>query len=239
MKKILLIAVVALLAIMNLNAQETVVKPYLRFNELPNLLNCLPPHPAFNSPEFADDVLRYQWGKRQRADADRLEVALHDSPWDLDSLFSVFSEAFGMKISRENTPEIWKMLETSIVTIDTIRKAPKNHYKRERPFEYYGENVLPIEDERWLRGEGSYPSGHTLRGTLVALLLIEVNPENADAIFRRGWDYGDSRIILGAHWHSDVEASRAAASIGYAVLQTSDDFRAQMEKAKAEFAKKK
>ncbi len=47
--------------------------------------------------------------------------------------------------------------------------------------------------------------------------------------------YGESRVITGAHWQSDVDASRVVASIGYAKLQSSPEFRAQMEKAKAEF----
>ena len=60
----------------------------------------------------------------------------------------------------------------------------------------------------------------------------------ADTIFARGWMYGESRVIEGAHWQSDVDASRVAASIGYSALQTSPAFREQMERAKAEFARK-
>ena len=58
----------------------------------------------------------------------------------------------------------------------------------------------------------------------------------ANDLYARGWDYGESRVIVGAHWQSDVDASRPAASIGYALLQTSPAYRAQMDKARAEFA---
>jgi len=88
-----------------------------------------------------------------------------------------------------------------------------------------------------VRGEGSYPSGHTMRGWVTALLLAEIAPERADTIFARGWMYGESRVIEGAHWQSDVDVSRAAASIAYAALQTSSAFREQMEAAKAEYAR--
>jgi membrane-associated phospholipid phosphatase len=57
-------------------------------------------------------------------------------------------------------------------------------------------------------------------------------------IFSRGWDYCNSRVIVGAHWQSDVDASRAAASIGYCALQGSPDFIAQMKKAQAEYREK-
>jgi len=55
--------------------------------------------------------------------------------------------------------------------------------------------------------------------------------------FARGWAYGESRVIVGAHWQSDVDASRPAASIGYSFLQTSLSWRSHMLLAKAEFAR--
>ena len=67
--------------------------------------------------------------------------------------------------------------------------------------------------------------------------MAEINPDAAEAIFARAWAYGESRIISGCHWQSDIDASRPVASIGYAVLQTSDEFRAQMKKAQKEFRK--
>ena len=94
------------------------------------------------------------------------------------------------------------------------------------------------EDEVELGKEGSYPSGHTMRGWTTALLLAEINPANADTIYARGWMYGESRVIVGAHWQSDVDATRVAASIGYSALHTSPAFREQMHKAQYEFAMK-
>ena len=69
-------------------------------------------------------------------------------------------------------------------------------------------------------------------------MLAEVNPAAADTIFARGWMYGESRVIVGAHWQSDVDASRVAASIAYCALHASPEFREQMAKAQAEFLEK-
>ena len=159
--------------------------------------------------------------------------------WSYEALFAEFNIPFGLTISRTETPEIWKLLETSLVTTDQMRVAPKAYYHRLRPFEMYNEHLLSPETEAEVRGEGSYPSGHTARGWVTALLLAEINPARADTIFARGWMYGESRVIEGAHWQSDVDASRVAASIGYAALQSSPAFREQMERAKAEFVRKK
>ena len=239
MKRFLFIATVALLTTINVWAQQDAVQPYFSTQELPDLIKCLPAPPAFDSPEFANDVVRYQWGKTQRLDSARAAIAKRDAVWSYEALFAEFNIPFGLTISRTETPEIWKLLETSLVTTDQMRVAPKAYYHRLRPFEMYNEHLLSPETEAEVRGEGSYPSGHTARGWVTALLLAEINPARADTIFARGWMYGESRVIEGAHWQSDVDASRVAASIGYAALQSSPAFREQMERAKAEFVRKK
>lgn len=242
MKKLqTMLTVIALWVATTMAAQENSVQPYLTTEQLPNLIKCLPPPPAFGSPEFANDVMRYQWGKLQRQDELRAGIARRDAVWSYDALLAEFNEPFGLTISRTETPEIWKLLETSLVTTDQMRVAPKRFYNRTRPYIRYKEHILTYgieEDEEELGKEGSYPSGHTMRGWITALLLAEVNPANADTIFARGWMYGESRVIVGAHWQSDVDATRVGASIAYAALQGSAAFRKQMEKAQAEFKKK-
>ena len=59
----------------------------------------------------------------------------------------------------------------------------------------------------------------------------------AEAIVNRGYLYGESRVIVGAHWQSDVNAGYLYASVAYAKLHTSDRFLKQMEKARKEFKK--
>ena len=211
------------------------VPTYFTIDQMPDLVKCLPAPPAWKSQEFQYDSIRYFWGKALRADSARAAVANSDAVWSLESLFASFKDQFGLTVSKETTPEIWKLLETSISTIDLIRIRPKAHFLRKRPFEYFNDHILTTWEEDELRGEGSYPSGHTIRGWSAALLLAEINPEAANEIFARGWEYGESRVIVGAHWQSDVDASRAAASIAYDKLQTSPAFRKQMSRAVKEF----
>ena len=236
MKKNLLIAVAAIVAAMTLNAQNT-VQPYLTVDQLPDLIKCLPAPPAFDSPEFANDMMRFAWGKQQRLNPERAEIAKRDAVWSYEALLAEFDIPFGLHMSPEDTPEIWKLMVTSMTTTDAMRVAPKAFYHRQRPFERFQDKML-TDEEAELTGEGSYPSGHTMRGWTAALLLAEVNPAAADTIFARGWMYGESRVIVGAHWQSDVDASRVAASIGYAALHGSAEFREQMEKAQAEYLEK-
>lgn len=238
MKKTCFIVATIMLATMSISAQDNAVQPYFELDQLPKLINIMPEPPAFDSPEFAADVVRYCWGKQQRLDQERVAQAIADAEWDDHAkLYALWKEAFGLEITEAGTPEIWKLLETSMATTDPMRKETKAHYKRQRPFERY-DDPMPSHEEDELRGEGSYPSGHSLRGWGISLLLAQIAPQRADAIFKRGWDYCNSRVIVGAHWQSDVDNSRTAASIGFCALQGSEAFIAQMKKAQNEYIAK-
>ena len=69
----------------------------------------------------------------------------------------------------------------------------------------------------------------------MALLLSEVNPAALDALMKLGYEWGQSRVILGYHWQSDVNASIALASACFARLHTSKDFQADMAAACEEY----
>lgn len=241
MKKFLLMAVAALMTTTSISAQTDAVTPYFTTDELPNLIKCLPAPPDTTGAEFYYDIMQYMWGKEQRLDPKREAIARRDAVWSYDNLFAEFDIPFGLKISRTATPEIWKLLETSLVTTDQMRVAPKKYYARRRPYVRFHEHILTWqaeEDEEELGREGSYPSGHTARGWTTALLLSEIAPSRADTILARGYMYGESRVIVGAHWQSDVDATRLGAAIGYMRLQTSEEFQKQMKKAQQEYAKK-
>lgn len=213
------------------------VKPYFEIGEMPDLIECLPPPPTEGSAAFEYDMARYRQAKARRSDPACVARVISDAVWTMEALFAAFEEAFGLAVTKEDTPEIWRLVETGTCTTDPMRFPPKEHYARKRPFVYFNEPPLSPEDAQWAT-EGSYPSGHTIRSWCAALILAEVNPARADKIYKRAWEYGDNRVIAGAHWQSDIDVTRVAASIGYSRLQTSPAFRAQMERAKAEFAAK-
>lgn len=238
MKKYLFLSIAAVMAAALVKAQDAGPTPYIELGELPSLLAIMPPPPAFDSPEFANDVVRYGWGKQQRQDSARVATAIADAEWfDHTRLFACWKDAFGLEITEFGTPEIWTLLETSLATTDPMRKEAKAFYHRQRPFERFND-AMPSHEEDGLRGEGSYPSGHSLRGWTVSLLLAQIAPQRANEIFKRGWDYCNSRVIVGAHWQSDVDASRTAAAIGFCALQGSEAFIAQMKRAQREYQAK-
>ena len=214
-------------------------EPYIPQNEMPDVVEIVPAPPKDPSPDFDHDILRYMWGKQQRKDSLRLEMAIRDAVWNLDTTLVILSEPFGLKISKEETPAIYEVLTRGITTIENIRFRPKAHYFRIRPFAYFQEPSIFPQDDEWLSTEGSYPSGHTIRAWACALLMAQINPASAEAVFARAWLSGESRVISGCHWQSDVDASRPVAGIGYSRLQTSAEFLCDMARAQAEFRRQK
>lgn len=237
-RKWLLTTIFAIVSVIHVIAQEE-AQPYFTADEMPDLLQILPPPPDSTSTKFALDVVRHMWGKAQRMDLERSAIAINDAEYSLENLIRVFSEPFGMQISLEKTPEIYRLLRDLTVTCDNICIKPKSYYMRRRPFVMFHEHTLTLEDEDALAQTGSYPSGHTIFGWCAALLLSEINPEKTEALMSRGYMYGESRIIVGAHWQSDVDAGMLSASVLNAKLHTNPVFLDQMIKARTEYVKKK
>ncbi|MBQ3789196.1 MAG: phosphatase PAP2 family protein [Bacteroidales bacterium] len=227
-----------LLAVMLFAMAATAQRPLLDSLQMPNAVHFLPPPPDTASAAFQYDRAQYRWGKEQRKDPVRLAIAVNDAIWSVDNICKIYSGVLGIDISQENTPAIYRMLTLGLLTTDQAGKLPKNHYMRTRPYVFFNEPTIHPSDEKWLRNNGSYPSGHTILGWSAALLLTEVAPDKADTILARGYMYGQSRVIAGYHWQSDVDAARLVASAAVARLHADKRFIKLMKKARKEYRKK-
>jgi hypothetical protein len=68
----------------------------------------------------------------------------------------------------------------------------------------------------------SFPSGHTTYGYTGALLLALLTPERYREMIARGAEYGEDRIVVGAHYATDVLAGRTLATYDVAHLLAND-----------------
>jgi len=235
-KKITAIATLVLTGLVltwNAAAQFVRVQPYLDVKEIPDAVVFLPPPPEEGTPQFKYDEAQYQWGKTQREGARGLR-AVREVTTNVDSMALMFSGAFGRKLSRETTPKTMHLLDRSIRTFRLGATRPKATYMRLRPYVFYREGTLVPSEEEGSRRSGSYPSGHTVRGWGMALVLAELNPERQDTLLKAGYEWGQSRVIAGYHWQSDVDASKLLSSATFARLQSCPEYQEDVAAAREE-----
>lgn len=207
------------------------VKGFLDKSEIFSSLKLLPPPPAPGSAEFVSDENAF-FNSRKFVDQQPWKQAVDDA--DYDKMIVNFSDEVGIDINPTATPILYNLLQSYHQDVRAAAKSAKNFYKRLRPFAYFNLPVCTADHADKLRQEGSYPSGHTTFAWGAALILAEIAPDKAYAIFAKGYSYGQSRVICGAHWQSDVVAGRLLASSLVAVLHANKEFKQALSKAKKE-----
>lgn len=208
---------------------------YLPADAVPDSLKLLPPPPAPGSAAMAQDEAAAKSAFSLRG-TPRWELATRDADLLFPQAASIYTCALGVEINQEETPHTYVMLNRLRTDGAIVPNKAKVHYQRTRPFVAHGQDVCTPNDRKALEGDGSYPSGHTSIGWIWALVLAELVPERADAIFARGRSYGESRMICNAHWNSDVIGGRHLASTVVAKLHVEPAFQRDVALAKSEIA---
>jgi len=209
------------------------VEGYLPPSALPNSLELLPAPPKAGSTAYALDVETAEATFPFRG-TPRWDLAARDANLNFPAAASIYSCALGIPISKEETPRLYTLLHRVLTDAGLATYRAKNHYQRPRPFTVNNQPMCTPEDDKGLRNDGSYPSGHTSAGWAWALVLSEVAPERHDQLLARGIDYGKSRSICNVHWLSDVQASQLIGSAAVAQLHTDPVFRADLRAAALE-----
>ena len=125
MKKLLMMAALVMAAVsVKAQSDPTPVDAYFTTKEMPDMLKWCPAPPDTIGPAFAFDIMQYMWGKQMRNCKERADIAIRDAVYGLDCIIREFSEPFGMQISKEETPEIYKVLREGTATCDSICTYP-------------------------------------------------------------------------------------------------------------------
>lgn len=207
---------------------------FLSPQELPDTLKLIPPPPQPGSAEEAADRAAWQ-DTRKLAGAPRWEQAIADVALRTPDAYRSWSCAADVKISAETTPRTVQLMQRVLSDAGLSAYPPKNHYKRVRPMT--GNDLPACVTRESLGADPSYPSGHASVGWAWALVLSELRPERADALLQRGHDFGESRIVCGVHYPSDVQSGRLIGAAVVARLHADEEFQAAMAESKAELAK--
>ena len=205
---------------------------YLGEQRLPDFRVFLPPPPAAGSPLATADGAIFE-ETRKLENGPRWQLAANDDRVNLKALLEDFGCSAGLDLSKIDAPAITRVLARSSADLFPLIGAAKDAYKRPRPFlEREGPICVMPSDE--LTMSPSYPSGHSATGWLYALLLAEIDPAHADAIVQRGRAYGESRVVCGVHYYSDIEGGRMTATALVAALHGAPEFETDIASARAE-----
>lgn len=200
---------------------------YLAAEELPNSLAFLPPPPADGSAALARDR-EVAAGYVSEQGNERFTQAGMDAILEFPEATHAFQCIMDVPITDTATPRLYMLMRRSLLDTALATYTAKNHYKRPRPFmENGGSTCAPGTEER-LSNDGSYPSGHSALGYGWGLILAGLDPANADALVKRGWDFAQSRAVCNVHWQSDVDAGRLVGATTVARLHHNADFRADL-----------
>jgi acid phosphatase (class A) len=198
----------------------------------------LPGAPADDSMAKAADVETF-FHTRALIGTARAEEAHADDvpPAEPLKVAPRFTYLLGISVSADNAPRFLRLMSQVRSDAEQLLAPVKKSVGsggRHRPFVEYPQ--LPHCEITYagLADSGSYPSGHATLGWLWGALLAEIVPQYADQLLARGIAFGDSRVVCGFHYPSDVAAGRLAAAALLARLHADPAFLKDLAAARRE-----
>lgn len=233
----------------NRPAAASINAPYVTTADL-DLAVIVPPPPAVDSPEHRADLQAVIDAQGLRTKAVQTRVAA-----DSEESLRHFIDALDPRLNIQQLPYTASLVGKVASDIGPLVDSAKECWKRLQPLTF-DPKLRPLKDvegEERAERQGksasapagpspscppapaqkhgysySYPSGHATFGAVTAILLANMVPERRAALFARGWEYGENRVVAGVNFPSDVEAGRyGAAALVVAIMrnkQFQDDF---------------
>lgn len=207
---------------------------YLPEAQRPDVAAIVPAPPQPGSDTWVEDGETFA-ATRALKGSPRWKQAQYDNSYKVDDMLHGFACAVGADLSTAKTPNTARLVGRGVLDAVEASRAAKQIYRRQRPF-VPTDAPICIDREESLIQSFSYPSGHATSGWIYGLFLAELAPDRAGPILNRARAYGESRIVCGVHWKTDVEAGRDAGTAAFVVLQSNPAFRADLEAARGEIA---
>lgn len=234
---------------------EPAATPYASGVQLADIATWLPAAPK---PHSAQDRLDEEvfWRTRAWVTADsqgrvsaRGQSAADDDVFNAEAVLCRFQSVVGARLTMSNAPDLVQLIANAKKNagnfVESV-KQPVSAGGRRRPFVVHPEAPSCLAPVDWtghkdddlnkfgLARSGSYPSTHALVGLFVGLVLSELQPERGAQLIERGLEFGESRVVCGFHYPSDVDAGRLAAAALLSALRNDRDFNRDLEKARAQ-----
>jgi acid phosphatase (class A) len=204
---------------------------YLTAGTMPETVRVLPPPPAPGSGREADDQAIFK-ATRALSGTPRWALAMSDA--NLRQGPGDFACTLGIVLDAQNAPKLTRLFFRVAADSRGVVEPPKDHYGRPRPYAAAPDAPVCEPKTEGLTKNPSYPSGHATLSWAWGLILAELAPDRATDIMMRARSIGESRIVCGVHYLSDVEAGRDDGAVLVAAEHGSPQFRADMDAAREE-----
>jgi hypothetical protein len=126
---------------------------------------------------------------------------------DATSVFR-FADVMGPGFRAESLPFATGFFRDVGADLNSAIGPAKDRYNRPRPV-VEDPHVEPVVKA----ANASFPSGTATFAYGTAILLADMVPENAAAIFERADTYAHNRVVAGVHYPTDIEGGGIAASV--------------------------
>ena len=232
-------AAAAMLLSLSLSAQGVKSEKFTPFytkDVAPKMEKVIPNPPELTDAQFFYDWTQYQWGKSIR-DTERGQLAVDDAGINAEYFMKRFSPCVGRELTPDEYPHLYRLFSRLHLTEQQAGASAKAYFHRVRPYQQYKEPTSVPRHEN-PQDFTSYPSGHTHASWLVGMTLTAIDPAHTEEIMKAAYELGQSRVIVGFHYQSDVDMGRVVGSITFARLQAEPEFQKMMEKARKEYQKK-
>lgn len=205
-------------------------------------------YPRVGTPEYMTDKAYYEAGLTMRENKENKQnfqdivkqAWNNDIPCNSDNLVKYFSEKAGLVFIDNKRKE---NLERCLADAYRINEYAKSYYHRSRPwFTFWGDGYIEDKGNTLYKGMNgnvtmwqhvygnaenqfrSYPSGHSTTTYVAALCLCTFYPEKASDILKAANNFTMSRVILGIHHKSDIDAAYRLARCIFEEIKNSTSY---------------
>ena len=218
-----LLACFAVLPLLAVSAAHADPVPYVTDTQVDLTVLLPPPILAGSAEDRAEqqEILATQ----KAATPQRIQQAQADVT---ETVYAMFTPLLGPNFAPEKLGTADAFFGRVTESEDATTDPAKAFFKRVRPFLANPEIKALVTPSK----SGAYPSGHTTRVTMCAIILAAMLPEKTDLIWQRAADYQLSRVIGGMHYPNDLAGGRLAGTAMAAVMFADPGFRADFAAAK-------
>jgi len=187
----------------------------------------LPPPPAAGSPQAIAELAELHAAEVARSAADEAD-ARRDGDTKNATIFTV---VLGPAFDLDKLPATARLMALVRASEKAVVDQGKDEFRRARP---YAVDAALHSCKRNDDPLSSYPSGHTSMAFSMGETLARLVPERAPALLARAARYGQSRIVCGQHFRSDVAAGQLLGGLIVEQLMAKPDFQAAFADARRE-----